>query len=161
MNSHHHKAAEVAAKYIGTTAPLKALGWGVDGVVYPSPKDTTAVKIHRGPDSFRRELAVYHRLRDHDVSEFLGFAVPRLVRFDRKLLVIEMSTVKPPFLLDFAGATLDFPRGYPPEAMALWWEQTEERFGDDFPAAESVYWGLVNRFGIYYYDLKPGNLQFR
>jgi len=41
------------------------------------------------------------------VTHFQGFAVPRLLRFDPSLHVIEMTIVQPPFLLDFAAARVD------------------------------------------------------
>jgi hypothetical protein len=161
MNSYHPNAESIARDYIGAKTPLKVLGWGVDGVVYPSPTDTTAVKIHKGEESFARELAAYKRLRKHDVTVFEGFNVPRLVRFDASRLIIEMSVVKVPFLLDFAGSTLNTPKKYPPHAMQEFWEKVHERFEDDADTAISVFWGLVRQYGIYYWDLKPGNLQFR
>ena len=66
-----------------------------------------------------------------------------------------------PFLLDFAGTSLDFPKEFTEDAQQLWWEGLRERFGDDFHRAEDVFYGLIDRFGIYYYDLKPGNLSMR
>ena len=57
MNSHHPKADAIACRYIGVPVPPKALGWGVDGVVYTSPAATTAVKVHSRPESFGNELA--------------------------------------------------------------------------------------------------------
>lgn len=71
-----------------------------------------------------------------------------------------MSIVRPPFLLDFAAATLDVEPDFP-EGTLDGWEQVKSDFGDDFPIAQSVYWGLVREFGIYYWDLKPRNLVLR
>lgn len=160
MNSHHPNADAIACQYIGTAAPPKPLGWGVDGVVYLSPSNTTAVKIHSQSEGFAKELAVYRRLLQHNVVSFQGFAVPKLVGHDQSLRVIEMSIVSPPFLLDFAAATLDFAPDFP-EGTDEWWARVRDDFADDFAVAESVYWGLVQQYGIYYWDLKPRNLQLR
>jgi hypothetical protein len=87
--------------------------------------------------------------------------VPRLLRFDAKLLVIEMTIVQPPFLLDFAAARVDEEPDFP-EGLDEWWERVRSDFGDeDFPIAQSVFWALVQSFGIYYWDLKLRNLQLR
>jgi hypothetical protein len=103
---------------------------------------------------------VHKRLAQHSVSEYQGFQVPRLVNFNSRLLVIEMSVVDStgPFLLDFAGSTLDHPPDFP-EGTDEWWERVRGAFGEDFDTAQTVYWGLVRDYGIYYWDLKPGNLQ--
>jgi hypothetical protein len=149
MNSHHPEADRLVCEYIGTAEPPQPLGWGVDGVVYPHPSAHTAIKIHRGEESFGNELAVYLRLADHGVTSVEAdnyrFNVPVLLHYDATHRLIEMSTVRPPFLLDFAGATLD----------------DASDFGDDFPVARDVFWVLVSKYGIYYWDLKPRNLCFR
>lgn len=56
---------------------------------------------------------------------------------------------------------MDRPRDFPQEVEDEWWDRVRENFGPDFDRARDVYWGLVQQFGIYYYDLKPGNLQLR
>ena len=43
------------------------------------------------------------------------------MRFDESLLVIEMSIVRPPFLLDFAAATLDVEPDFPEGTLDDWW----------------------------------------
>ena len=161
MNSLHPNAETAAREYIGIAGPLKELGCGVDGVVYASPHQTTAVKVHTYREKFINELSVYRRLERYAVSEYQGFSVPKLRAYSEPLQILEMSIVRPPFLLDFAGAKLDRPRDFSPEVQADWWERTAENFGDDFKVASAVYWGLVTQFKIFYYDLKPGNLQFR
>src|SRR5688500_9964734 len=120
MFSHHPNAEEIARNYIGTDEPLEVLGWGIDGVVYAQAHATTAVKIHNKEQSFRKELAVYQRLYERGVQKFMGFEVPTLVSFNEKLLILEMSIVKPPFLLDFAAATVDTPHDFTDDAMSLW-----------------------------------------
>ena len=128
---------------------------------FKSPHEPSAIKIHTRLEKFDAELAVYRRLRRRKVTKVLGFNVPVLLRSDRSLQVLELSVVKPPFLLDFAGATLDNPRDFTEEAMSDWWDSVRDNFGDDFSRARDVYWTLIQQFGIYYYDLKPGNLRMR
>ena len=91
--------------------------------------------------------------------EILGFAIPRLINADPQLLVIEMSMVEPPFLIDCAQSVLDEPLDFP-DGMDEWWERVEAVFGDHFERARDVYFKLQNMTGIYYYDLAPRNLNF-
>lgn len=72
-----------------------------------------------------------------------------------------MSVVKAPFLLDFAGAYLDFPPDFAQEAWDIWYARKEEEFEDDWPRAEAIYQHLIDQYGIYYLDLAPRNLRFR
>jgi hypothetical protein len=161
MNSHHPQAAEIARKYIGTDEPLEVLGWGLDGVVYARRDPTAAVKIHNKDQSFQNELAVYRRLSERHVEKFMGFQVPVLLDYREQDRLLELSVVKPPFLLDFAAATVDKAHDFTEEAMGMWWNDVEENFGDDFPIASAVFHGLKKQLGIYYWDLKPRNLVFR
>jgi|SRR3954469_1864853 hypothetical protein len=165
MKSHHPEADQIVRRYIGAAAAPAPLGWGLDGVVYPHPTAHTAIKIHRGQDGFGNELAAYLRLTEHGVSQLQAgghqFNVPVLVHYDTADRLIEMSIVRPPFLLDFAGATIDDPSDFTAEALGEWWDQVASDFADDFPIARDVFWILVRKYGIYYWDLKPRNLCFR
>lgn len=161
MNSLHPNAEAVAKEYIGTEGPLEELGWGIEGVVYTAPPSAmnNAVKVHSHIEHFKKELAVYHRLYQRGVTEIQGFAVPKLVKFSSRLRVIEMTIVKPPFLLDFAQTTLDHQPGFV-EGTGSWWLSVEERFGERFPVVQSIFYELAQKHGIYYWDLKPGNIEF-
>src|SRR5437773_9449089 len=102
-------AEAYAARYgLRIAAPL---GFGVHGTVHTVEhkvnKERSAIKAHLSADSYERERSVYERLRQAGVSNILGFHVPQLIRTDDGLLVIEMSIVTRPFVLDFAGAYLD------------------------------------------------------
>lgn len=88
-----------------------------------------------------------------------GFAVPRLVRADDELWVIEMTIVKPPFVLDFAGAYLDTPPDYPEEVLDEWRAEKAEQFGDRWPEVQRVV-RAFHQWGIYLADVKPGNIEF-
>ncbi len=50
------------------------------------------------------------------------FVIPRLHKADPGLLIIEMSVVRPPFLIDFGKATVDDNQGWAPDLMSMWWE---------------------------------------
>jgi hypothetical protein len=92
------------------------LGFGIHGVIFvamgKSESGKTAVKTHRSREPYLREREAYERLMEAGVSEILGFRVPLLLRFDDALLVVEMTVVERPFVLDFAGAWLDARRSF-------------------------------------------------
>ena len=160
-SSYHPDAERFVTEYIGTGHVMELLGWGIDGVVFAHPLVSNAIKVHKNQESFEKELAAYKRLSDRRVEKFMGFSVPQLMGHDRQLRVVELSIVKPPFLLDFAAATVDKKNDFSPEDMELWWQDVEHNFGDDYAIARDVFWGLKTDFGIYYWDLKPRNLCFR
>ena len=156
--SRRERAEAIAKVYIGIDRLLKDLGSGAEGFVFPSPS-ATAVKVFTYAEKFERELAAYKRLRKHNVIDVLGFAVPKLINFDRKLLVIEMTIVEPPFVLDFAQSTLDRPLEFP-EGLDEWWERIAPDFGDRFPIVQEIFYELQRKYRINYYDLAPRNIRF-
>jgi hypothetical protein len=81
-------------------------GGGIQGVVLFTTR-STAIKAHVREEFYAREKSVYLRLREHSVTQVEGFAVPRLIAFDDDLWVMELESVSPPFVLDFASAYLD------------------------------------------------------
>jgi hypothetical protein len=164
LRFHHPHASAIAADYIGRAKELELLGWGVDGVVFTTPGSMNAFKVYKQREGFVKELGAYRRLQSRGISEFMGFRVPRLIKFEddgAAKMIIEMSVVKPPCLLDFAAATVDHRPDWAPEQVDMWWAQVEENFGDDFAMARDVFWALQRELGIHYWDLKPTNLQFR
>ena len=159
MNTTDYKRAEaIARQYIGNRLISKELGHGFDGYVFPTSSNS-AIKVFESDTRYRKELATYERLREHNVFDVLGFAIPRLLDSDDTLLVIEMTIVHAPFLLDFSHATLDEPFDFTDEALADWWREREELFEDRFPVAQEVFYAL-QAYGIYYYDLAPRNMDF-
>jgi hypothetical protein len=94
-----------------------------------------------------------------NVTKVCGLAVPTLIGFSRELLVIEMTMVQPPFLLDFAEARLDEPLEFP-ETEEETWARFADDFGDRLGDAQSVCYVLSSRYGIYYYDIAPRNMNF-
>jgi hypothetical protein len=89
----------------------ETLGSGKDGIVLVAGRKSqpgkVAVKVLRWPEPYDREKRVYERLRGAAVGAVRGFNVPHLVGSDDELLVLEMTIVERPFVLDFAGAYLD------------------------------------------------------
>jgi len=77
--------------------------------------------------------------------------------------VIEMSTVQPPYLLDFGHATLDVPPDFPVDWKILVQQRIEENFENEEQAeiASMVVGQLVRKYRIYYLDPKPANICFK
>jgi hypothetical protein len=139
------------------------LGFGIHGIVFVAENNTkagkTAVKVHRAAEPFRRECAVYERLRDAGVSRILGFNVPQLIRVDDKLLVVEMTVVVRPFVLDFAGAYLDTLPDFPEETWAEWEAEKREQFDIRWPKVQAVL-GELETLNIHMVDVSPSNVAF-
>ncbi|MEQ9410326.1 MAG: hypothetical protein RIK87_21495 [Fuerstiella sp.] len=106
------------------------LGYGYDGTVFATSRQS-AMKVLRFERLFLRELSVYLRLQEHDVTEIHGFAVPQLITASDDLLAIEIGIVSPPFVLDFAGAYLDRAPDYPAEVIEEWEADKREQFGEE------------------------------
>jgi hypothetical protein len=157
MLTQRQKAEQTAKLYIAKDQLLKELGSGADGFVFPTAI-ATAIKVFSHKEMFDRELAAYKRLQRHKVISVAGFAVPRLINSHSRLLVIEMTMVEPPFLLDFAQSEIDKEPDFP-EGLEEWWVRVEELFGDRFSIVQSAFYEL-QRYGIYYYDLAPRNVHF-
>ena len=140
------------------------LGSGVHGSVFCCRQHydivgKNALKIHERVESFVRERDVYLRLRELQIKSVRGHAVPRLIDFDDDLLVIEMSVVTRPFVLDFGGAWLDRPPEYSDEVLDEWERDKEEQFEGNWPKAREIL-SELRRFGIYVADVNPGNIGF-
>lgn len=111
-------------------------------------------------DAFERELHCYQRLADHRVANVLGHRVPLLLDWSEEFWVIEMTIVKPPFLLDFAGAYLDFAPDFPEEVIEYWRDEKAEQFGAHWSAVEALLEFLQTEYGIHLLDINPGNITF-
>lgn len=135
------------------------LGAGIDGIVF-STSHQSAVKVYERPEPFEREVAAYRRLKKHKVKSVCGHAVPIPIQYSTKLHVVEMSIVRPPYVLDFGKSWVDAMPDMEPERIALFFQQAEEKFEDRFSRAMDIYNELKNRYGIYYFDMKPGNIEF-
>ena len=139
------------------------LGFGIHGMVCVTENKRkagrSAIKVHKEAGPFERELAAYGRLTESAVIEICGFHVPRLIGANTELLVIEMTIVSRPFLLDFAGAYLDKPPEFPASVWQEWEQEKQEQFGARWPAVQEAI-GRLQSFGIHMLDVSPNNIAF-
>jgi hypothetical protein len=140
------------------------LGFGIHGIIYvaegKSAGGRSAVKAHREIEPYRRELSVYRRLQETNVSEILGLNIPQFIHSDQELRVIEMSIVTRPFVLDFAGAYLDERPAFQDEIWADWEAQKRDQFEERWPKVKAVLAALEG-LDIYMIDVSPTNIAFR
>jgi len=140
------------------------LGFGIHGIVIvlncEAKAASSALKILASKDPYTRERDSYQRLKEAGITRVQGFHVPQLLQWDDELLGIEMTVVTPPFVLDFAGAHLDFPPHFSAEAWEEWADKNEEQFGEDWPKAQAILADLEEN-GIHMLDPSPSNLRFR
>jgi hypothetical protein len=134
----------------------KSLGFGTDGGVWSTDR-STAIKVFSRAKNYATELESYRRLKEAGITNLVGFAVPELFGCDDELLVIEMSLVKPPFVLDFGKVYLDRPPDFSSEVMNDWHTAQKELWGEFWPTVRSVL-GRLQALGIYHIDPKPGNI---
>ncbi len=151
--------AEAYARRSGQVR-LGLLGQGKDGGVWVTNVGH-AIKAHERPESYRAERNAYMRFRDVGLDEVNGFAVPTLMGHDDELLVIEMTVVTPPFVVDFASAAIDVdPELIEDEGHTLA-DLVRERFGDDWAQVVlDVREELIARAGVYLSDLHGHNIKF-
>jgi hypothetical protein len=147
------------------------LGYGKDGIVFSTlpPGDPpgnwagpTAIKALARPDLYSREVEAYRRLAERGVGgpvQVCGHSVPRLLGHDDELLVVEMTIVTRPFVLDFAGAYLDAPPEFPDEVMEERRAHWAEVFEDHWPVVQRIM-AEFHRHGIYLLDPSPSNIAF-
>ncbi|HEY4329242.1 MAG TPA: hypothetical protein VGN88_05865 [Phycisphaerae bacterium] len=134
------------------------LGYGKDGTVFLSSAHT-AVKVFVSQIPFDRELACYLRLHELEIDEIAGLAVPKMIEFDDTLLVIEMSIVRPPYILDFASAHLDYPPDFPQDVLDIWEQDRLEEFGSNWSRVKIIL-QIFESHGIYLTDIHPRNIAF-
>jgi hypothetical protein len=150
--------AEVRQLHLGSR-----LGFGIHGAVLVAESNLkpnrSAVKIHRELETYSRERSVYERLQNHGVSVIEGFNVPQFLSADDEMLVIEMTIVERPFLLDFAGAYLDNAPSFPEEVLIEWREEKEEQFGKNWSVVEMAL-SVLKCYGVYLLDVNPRNITF-
>jgi hypothetical protein len=149
-------AAEIARNYVGATAPLTRLGWGIGGFVYLSPDGRTAVKVHRHEAGFLTEVEAYMRLRRVRTSQLHGIVIPKVHDQRPDIKVIRMDFVTPPFLVDFAGVQFK-PPDFSDDTLAQWHASLSRMFGPNLHLVWAVY-SALSQHGIWYTDLHPRNL---
>ncbi len=136
------------------------LGYGSDGVVWKTSRGT-ALKVHHIEKTYRVELASYRRLRDAKVINICGLSVPELIDSDDSFHAIEMTLVRPPYLLDFGKVYIDQPPPYwgdeqlMENALVGWLEV----FGPNWPTVQLAL-SVLRSHGIYNVDPRPSNINF-
>lgn len=141
------------------TVLTELLGNGEDGIVWRTSANA-AIKAFYRRKNYEKELACYIRLcRWNDVTELSGFSIPKLIGEDDHLMVIEMGIVTPPWVLDFGKAYIDRPADYPEGVLEDSFNCFREHYtSEDWERVMDLISDLRS-FGIYYYDLKPGNVK--
>lgn len=117
------------------------------------------IKVFEKRSHYRKEVAVYERLAEYGVEKILQFNVPQMRECSNDLLCISMTTVIAPYLLDFADCDLDEPCFPIDSIQNLIYDKTR-LFDANADDAEALFHYLVRHFGIYYWDIKPQNLNF-
>jgi len=142
---------------------LERLGTGIHGIVFTVEGNAefgpAALKVHYSPEPYFRERYIYERLNEMGMSEIRGFDVPQLLDSDDELLALKMTIVMPPFVLDFAGAYLDFAPKFSDEIWVEWIRKNEEQFGANWSMAQIILDDLKD-LGIHMHDPSPGNIRF-
>jgi hypothetical protein len=137
------------------------LGAGVHGIVFAAENQTevgrSAIKVHEREACYRQERDVYLRLQEHGVRSIRGCAVPKLLRHDDALWIVEMTVVTRPFVLDFAGAYLDRPPDFSEEVLADWREEKQEQFGARWSDVQAILRSL-EIYGVFQVDVSPSNV---
>ncbi|HVT91062.1 MAG TPA: hypothetical protein VHD56_19575 [Tepidisphaeraceae bacterium] len=141
---------------------LANLGSGKDGRVVKT-KSRSAVKFIYDESVYRRELRAYQVLRQLDIEEVNGFQIPGLIRFDDAFRSIEMSIVKPPFLLDFAASytrleyeRFEFTQEVLDERESYW----SDIFGPRWPIVRTTCDLFTRETGLILLDLSLNNIKF-
>jgi hypothetical protein len=143
------------------------LGHGVHGIVFATEGQVqhgtlplrSAIKAHLREIDYCRERDVYLRLQSCNVTMIRGFHVPQLLRFDDGWLIVDMTIVQRPFVLDFAGAYLDRAPDFSEEVMADWRADKLEQFGERWPEVEAIL-RVLETYGVYMEDVHPNNISF-
>ncbi len=136
----------------------KTLAYGNDGKVWSTTRNSAIKALYRQA-GYKREIAAYRRLDQVGVTNLEGFSLPQLIGFDDSLLVIEMTIVFPPCILDFAKSYVDHPPDFSQEVLDDWQAETESLFGTKWGVVLSIL-GWLRSYGIYYFDAKPTNIRF-
>lgn len=103
---------------------------------------------------------MYRHLHAKNIESINGFKVPSFLGFNDEYLIVEMTLVKPPFVVDFASARLSRPELFSVEIMEEWEREKKEEFENDWPRVK----GLISSFraiGVYLTDVHPRNVACR
>ena len=93
--------------------------------------------------------------REKRVDTILGFEIPEPLRFDDEFMAIEMTIVMPPFVVDFASASLDVSIEFSEEIWADWERTKQEQFGLQWETVQAILIELSHML-----DPSPSNIRF-
>ena len=118
----------------------------------------SAIKVYRdnGEINFNREFRCYSILAENNITEVHEFNVPQLIDSESLLLVIELTIVTAPYILDFGKANFQ-PHDFSDEVMEDYEKDREELFEGNWERVSDALYSL-ERFGIFYNDARPGNI---
>jgi hypothetical protein len=133
------------------------LGKGIQGLVF-STLQKTALKVHCRKEAYEREKNAYLRLREKDIQKIRNLAIPKFVSSNDKLLIIEMSIVSPPYLLDFGSAYLDYPPEHLLEENYLSSPDSDEESQERKYIIQMILSDLEYQAGIFFSDTHKWNI---
>jgi hypothetical protein len=154
-SSNLEKKANQYAKQAGIEI-VSQLGYGTDGTVFETDRES-AVKVVERERNYLHELQCYQRLKAKKISKLRGFSIPRLLGHDDPLMVIEMTIVTPPYLIDFGKVYID--KRPDPSWRRDFEIEGRDMFEGRWPEVRRLL-GALEVHGIYYLDPKPGNIRF-
>lgn len=153
------RASEYCRKSDGRKPEFNSsFGCGQEGYVWPVEGGVSAIKVFERRKNYEIELGCYEILDAHKVTEVYGFNIPQLIGWSEELLIIEMTIVKPPFILDFGKSSLYFKPEYPSDAVDHYQRQLEETFGEYLPQVELAL-SYLESLGIFYIDASGNNIK--
>lgn len=150
------KVLEYCRRSPNTIQVRRKLGAGTDGSVWITSVHT-AIKAYYDQIQFDSELRCFLRLEKLGIDTLHGYSVPRLVNASYQLLVIEMTTVSPPYLLDFGKAYLDEKPSFTPQQWSDLYNRVKQIYGERYDEVMRVV-NSLQQFGIYYYDITLNNV---
>ena len=175
MSDHPNKARTLVQAYLndrqakggGRRVIVDEVGSGQDGWVFMIDPPLTALKVHESRRKFANELEAYRRLHAAGVNQIGDLNIPELVDYDEPRLIIEISYVQPPYLLDFGKVALSKPgeepldfHDFPEEYWQQWENEIVERFGFNANTVRWVWEQLGTRYGIWHNDPNKYNVNF-
>lgn len=134
-------------------------GWGVDAYLWQT-SDDQIIKVFRRASAYQQEVRVYRHLQDRNVKLLRGFRIPDLIDADDELQVISLSYVSPPYILDFAAATLGAPPAGFDHEDPHWQAEQARKFGADWPDVQRLL-DALRQYGVHYTDVHAQNIRVR
>jgi hypothetical protein len=154
-----YRRANLYAHHVQIAIDATPFDGGQDGSVWHSDRNSV-VKCFERQDNFTHELECYHRLRDAQIGwKIHDFNVPAFIGASQEHMVIEMGIVFPPYILDFGKAYLSDP-GWEPHILQEWNDRMSAWWDEDVKQVRLALFAL-RRYGIWYYDAKPGNVMLK